>query len=127
MIKAPDRNAGPSEPLCYEESSEPALGIVFEKRDGPRRFAPYAFLSAMDYNGKDELRFHFSIGAIVVRGNRLEPLWRAACKGDLARVWEGEKPCSPEASWVREVSFTNAELTPEVPAFPSVAMHPISG
>lgn len=114
MIKAPDRKTNPlPEPVCYEESAESALGIAFEKRDGNRRFVPYAFLSALDYNGKDQLTFHFSIGAIVARGACLEPLWQAACKAELVRVWECGRPASSETTWVRELDFADSALESE--------------
>jgi hypothetical protein len=123
MIKAPDRKPTTSTAACFEEASESVLGIVFEKRDGPQRFAPYAFLSAVDYNGRDELTFHFSIGEIIVRGKGLETLWRAACQGELARVWESEKPSTLEAAWVRELYFYDADQEPDiqVPPFPSAS------
>jgi hypothetical protein len=122
MIKAHNQKTSPCESICYEEASEPTLGIVFEKRDGSRRFAQCAFLSAVDYNGENELTFHFSISAIIVRGENLERIWRATCKGDLAHIRENEKPSSSEIVWVREVTFANPdrEPGPDLPPFPTV-------
>lgn len=114
MIKASDRKTTRSESVCYEESSEPALGIAFEKRDGTRRFAPYAFLSAVDYDGKGEVTFHFSIGLIIARGESLDPLWRAACNGQLVRVCECDKPSASETTWVRELDFSDVNQEPQL-------------
>jgi hypothetical protein len=65
-----------------------ALGIAFEKSNGAKRFEPAPFLSAVDYNGDDELVFRYPSATITVRGRGLQPLWDAACQGVLAKVIE---------------------------------------
>jgi hypothetical protein len=74
-----------------------ALGIAFEKSNGAKRFVPSPFLSAIDYNGDDELVFRYPSATITVRGRGLRPLWDAACQGVLATVIETglreEEPC----------------------------------
>ena len=51
-----------------------ALGIAFEKSNGAKRFVPSPFLSAIDYNGNDELVFRYPFATITVRGHGLRPL-----------------------------------------------------
>ncbi len=120
MLKTSERKSTSPTPTCYDEAPNPAFGITFEKQDGTRRFVPYAFLSALDFDGSGELAFTFSSGVVTVRGNALGALWKAACKGDLARVWEGEQPPERKAAWVREIALGEAEPdpNPSLPAFP---------
>jgi hypothetical protein len=65
-----------------------ALGIAFEKSNGTKRFVPAPFLSAIDYNGNDELVFRYPFATITVKGSGLRPLWDAARQGILATVIE---------------------------------------
>ena len=89
MIKNQDKRADTrdaSRSVFIESKS--ALGIAFEKSNGVRRFVPAPFLSAIDYNGDDELVFRYPSATITVRGRGLRPLWDAACQGVLATVIE---------------------------------------
>jgi hypothetical protein len=89
MIKNQDKRADTrdaSRSVFIESKS--ALGIAFEKSNGVKRFVPTPFLSAIDYNGDDELVFRYHSATITVRGHGLRPLWDAACQGVLATVIE---------------------------------------
>lgn len=107
-------------PSCYEAVPNTTLGIAFEKQDGTKRFLPWSFLSAVDFNTPDELVFTFASGVVIVRGQTLGALWKAACKGELARVWESENPAHSEAVWVRELVFAESEpdSASSLPPFP---------
>lgn len=120
MIRTSDRKPTPAPSTCYEEAAQPAFGIAFEKQGGTRRFVPYAFLSALDFVGAGELTFRFSYGTVTVSGTALEALWKAACKGELARVWEGEQSQDSTAAWVREIVLSETEpgSSPKLPPFP---------
>lgn len=74
-------------PSCFAESDAPS-GIAFEKADGTKRFAPYSFLSCVDFDEGGELVFRYTFGTITVRGEALESLWNALCRGTLNRVNE---------------------------------------
>ena len=74
----------------------------------------------MDFNGKEELIFHFGTGPIIVRGENLEPLWSSVCRGQLESVRQSAKPAAGGTVWVCELLL--ADLNPEpdlsVPQFP---------
>ncbi|MEI9896738.1 MAG: hypothetical protein WDN28_23480 [Chthoniobacter sp.] len=116
MIKTSDRKTATSPPESYAETSEPSLGITFEVQSGRKRFLPYPFLSALEYNG-NELTFDFAADRIVAKGENLESLWRAACRGRLECVREIEKPAAG-APWVRELCFVNSESPEPLPRLP---------
>ena len=66
-------------PTCHSinpSPSESVPGISFEKLDGKWRFIPYALLSAVEFDGKDELKFHFASGPIPYT----ERIWN--CSGN---------------------------------------------
>jgi hypothetical protein len=89
MIKSQDKRPDTRDDnrsVFIEDKS--ALGIAFEKSNGAKRFAPAPFLSAIDYNGDDELIFRYPSATITVKGRGLRPLWEAACQGVLATVIE---------------------------------------
>jgi hypothetical protein len=83
MLKAPDKRTPvtPKILASYEESDHPRFGIAFWRKDGTQRFATYAFLSAVDFDGDGELIFRFTHWQANVRGEALQPLWEAAQEG----------------------------------------------
>jgi hypothetical protein len=88
MIKSKDKTSASSRhSACFAEN-EAASGIAFEKGNGTKRFAPYSFLSSVDFDGAGELVFRYTFGTITVRGQALESLWNALCRGTLVRVNE---------------------------------------
>ena len=74
----------------------------------------------MDFNGKDELTFHFGTGPIIVRGENLEPLWSPVCWGQLESVLQGAKPAAGRTVWVCELLLADLKPEPDlgVPQFP---------
>ena len=101
-------------PTCHAinpSPSESVPGISFEKLDGKWRFIPYALLSAVEFDGKDELRFHFASGPLTVRGKNLGSLWKPIRTCQLERIWETRNPAVTDGAWVRELLF--AELCSE--------------
>ncbi len=103
---------------CFEKSLHgPQLGILFEKKDGCKRIAPNSFLSAVDFDGSDELLFHYTGGTITVKGNALHHLWEHLCKGLLVRLSEGEIQ-SIDSPWVKEIIFPELGISNNEPLFP---------
>ena len=124
MIKTTDKKAAsaPQHHACFEESTQPSLGITFCRKDGVQRFAPHAFLSTVDFDGKGELVFRFTTWSATVRGETLQPLWKAVRDGCLTQVREMDHSPDTAAPWVREIIFADSNADPETsfigPAFP---------
>jgi hypothetical protein len=116
MLKASDKKppATPQIPASYEESDHPRLGIAFWRKDGTQRFAAYAFLSVVDFDGDRELIFRFTHWQAKVRGKALQPLWEAAQEGRLAQVRELDKSPGPANPWVHELIFAEFDLEPSL-------------
>ncbi len=71
----------------------------------------------MDFNGSDELLFHYTAGTIVVRGKALHLLWEHLCRGVLVRLCEAESQ-SMESPWVKEITIPELEISNNEPLFP---------
>jgi hypothetical protein len=122
MLKAPDKRTPvtPKILASYEESDHPRFGIAFWRKDGTQRFAAYAFLSAVDFDGDGELIFRFTHWQANVRGEALQPLWEAAQEGRLAQVRELDKSPGPAEPWVYELILAEFDFEPSLtnPPFP---------
>jgi hypothetical protein len=121
MIKTFDTRttAAAQQPACYVESDAPSLGIAFCRKDGTQRFAPYSFLSSVDFNGHGELVFRFDTWSASVRGEALQPLWKALREGCLAQVNELDRPSIGGEPSVFKLIFVDAEPDFAGPAFPA--------
>ena len=111
MIKTADKKA-PEVPLrhaSYEESTTPSMGITFCRKDGTQRFASYAFLAAVDFDGKGEMIFRFTAWTATVRGETLLALWKAVQEGCLTLVQETDRTHPAEAPWVREITVSESD------------------
>jgi hypothetical protein len=123
MIKTADKKA-PAVPLdpCYEEDTQPCLGITFCPTDSMQRYAPYAFLSTVDFDGRGEMIFRFTSWTATVRGENLQALWKAVREGCLTLVRERNRTSSTEEPWVREIAFSEADSDADLrvtgPAYP---------
>ena len=124
MLKTADKKvtAAPQHHACYEESAQPSLGITFCRKDGVQRFAPHAFLSTVDFDGKGEVIFRFTTWSATVRGENLQTLWKAVRNGCLSQVRGHDQSSDVTAPWVREIIFADADSNAETsfigPAFP---------
>ena len=122
MIKTADNRVTTTREhaASYEESAQPPLGLIFCRKDGAQRLAVYSFLSAVDFDGKGEMSFHFTTWKAIVRGERLEPLWQSIQEARLSKVRESEHAIKPNEPWVRELTFAEigAEAALPGPAFP---------
>ena len=124
MLKSADKKAtaAPQRHACYEESAQPSLGITFCRKDGVQRFVPFSFLSNVDFDGNGELIFHFTTWSATVRGENLQPLWKAVRDGCLTEVRELDRAPDATAPWVREIVFADSNADAETsftgPAFP---------
>jgi hypothetical protein len=81
------------------------MGITFCRKDGTQRFASYAFLATVDFDGRGEMIFRFTAWTATVRGETLQALWDALREGCLALVRESDRPDPSEQPWVREITF----------------------
>jgi len=111
-------------PTCHSISPSPSElvpGISFEKLDGKWRFMPYALLSAVEFDGKDELKFHFASGPITVHGRNLGLIWKPIRTCQLERIWETKHPVALDGAWVSKLLFTelSTEADPNSLPFPS--------
>ena len=123
MLKTTDKKiASPHHHACYEESAQPSVGITFCRKDGVQRFAPHAFLSTIDFDAAGELIFRFTTWTATVRGDNLQPLWKALRDGCLTEVRELDRSPDATAPWVREIVFADSNADAETsftgPAFP---------
>jgi len=101
MIKRQDNNQFPSSGhASYADGQPVEVGISFEKRDGTRHFAPYAFLSSVDLVTPEELVFRFTQTQIFVRGKGLSTLWEKICRETLTRLSESSVPAPASAGGV---------------------------
>lgn len=116
MIKTADKKAAavPLDHPCYEETPQPCLGITFCPNDSIQRFAPYAFLSTVDFDGKGEMIFRFTSWTATVRGENLQAIWKAIREECLTLVREQDRTSSTGEAWVREVAFSDVD--PDVDA-----------
>ena len=121
MLKSSERtpaNAKAGNP-CFEKGEHgPELGISFEKKDGMRRFAPYSFLSAVDFHGPDELVFRYTFGTVTIHGTALQPVWDVLRHGSLVRLCEAGDISSGETSIVTITVTDFAEGFQAEPKFP---------
>ena len=115
MLKTPDKKAAAVQQhsACYEEGIHPSIGITFCRRDGVQRFASFAFLSTVDCDGRSELIFRFTTWSATVRGENLQPLWKAVRNGCLSQVCEHDQSSDVTAPWVREVIFADSNADAE--------------
>jgi hypothetical protein len=111
MLKTPEKRTVATEKVSvsYQEGDQPTLGIAFCKKDGTQRFAPYSFLTAVDFHGKGELVFCFTHWSAIVRGEELRPLWEAVQEGRLALVRELDKSPAGAEPWVHELIFAESD------------------
>ncbi len=111
MIKTADKKATevPLRYASYEESTTPSMGITFCRKDGTQRFASYAFLATVDFDGRGEMIFRFTAWTATVRGETLQALWKALREGCLALVRETDRTHPAEEPWVREVTFSESD------------------
>jgi hypothetical protein len=118
MIKIKDKTPTPNRNASCLAESDTAPGIAFEKSDGTKRFAPNSFLSSVDFDGEGELIFRYAFGTIIVRGQGLESLWNALCRGTLAKVIEQAKdPSAASGASVHSVVVKDDENS-SGPRFP---------
>jgi hypothetical protein len=116
MIKTADKTATeiPLRYASYEESTTPCMGVTFCRKDGAQRFASYAFLASVDFDGRGEMIFRFTAWTATVRGESLQALWKALREGCLVLVRETDRSHPAEGSWVCEVTFSEPDSDVEI-------------
>jgi hypothetical protein len=117
MIKIADKKDGfaPQHNASYEETVQPSLGITFCRKDGVQRFAPYSFLSTVEFVATDELIFRFTSWSATVRGETLQPLWKAVRAACLLEVRESRHASDSVTPTVREIIFADCNFDSDAP------------
>jgi hypothetical protein len=117
MIKIADKKDSPVPPhnASYEESIQPSLGITFCRKDGSQRYAPYSFLSTVEFAANGELIFRFTSWSATVRGETLQPLWKAVRTACLLEVCESRHASDSITPTVREIIFAHCNFDSDAP------------
>ncbi len=117
MIKIAEKKDSlvPHHNASHEESIQPSLGITFCRKDGSQRFAPYSFLSTVEFVAAGELIFRFTSWSATVRGETLQPLWKAVRAACLLEVRESRQTSDSTTPTVREIIFADCNFDSDAP------------